>query len=223
MKNFNLLNIVTTVILIAICSAASAEPRENASSLEAPVSDTATSIVEAEPASSNITEPETNEITEEAATPPVAIVVEPISDIEYTCEHNTSKRIIRVFNDTAAGLACEVTYEKDTGSQTLWTARNDQEYCAQKAAEFAAKQADWGWLCFNQDGEIIPAPLEEPAEEASIIETSTEEIPAIEASISETPTEEIPAIEVEPATTEAPVETEATETEASSTEVPVNE
>jgi len=121
-----------------------------------------------------------------------------ISDIEYTCEHNTSKRIIRVFKNTAAGLACEVTYEKATGTQTLWTASNDQEYCAQKAAEFAAKQAGWGWLCFNQDGEIISAPLEEPAEEASIIETPTEEIPAIEAGA---------------ATTEVPAEMEAIEVE----------
>lgn len=207
-KNFNLLNIVTTVTLIAICSAASAEQLGNVSSLEPTVSDAATSIVETEPTSSYITEPETNEITEGAATSTDAIVVEPISDIEYTCEHNTSKRIIRVFKNTAAGLACEVTYEKPSGTQTLWTARNNKEYCVQKAAEFAAKQAGWGWLCVNQDGEIISSPLEEPAEEVSIIET---------------PAEETPAIEAEPATTEAPAETEATETEAASTEAPVNE
>lgn len=223
MKNFNLLDMVTTATLIAICTAASAEPQENVSSLETPVRNAATSTLEAEPASSSITEPEAHEITEEAAIPPAAIAIEPISDIEYTCEHNTSKRIIRVFKNTAEGLACEVTYEKDTGTQTLWTARNDQEYCTQKAAEFAAKQAGWGWLCFNQEGEIISAPLEEPEEEAPIIEAPTEEIPAIEASISETPHEEVSVIEVEPATTEAPVETVAAETEASSTEVPVNE
>jgi hypothetical protein len=209
MKSFNLLNIVTAVALIAICSAPSAEPLENASSLEAPISDTATetSIIETEPASYSITEPEADKIIEEGAASPDAFVAEPISDIEYTCEHNTSKRIIRVFKNTAAGLACEVSYEKSTGTQTLWTAKNDPEYCAEKAADFAAKQAGWGWFCMNQDGEVVAAPLDAPAEEVSLIEA---------------PTEEMPAIEAEPAAIETPVDAEAIE-ENIEVEAPANE
>ena len=65
-----------------------------------------------------------------------------------TCEHSGQVRIITVVNDNdATDTVCEVTYEKSTGVQTLWTANSDRDYCMEKATAFVQKQEGWGWTC----------------------------------------------------------------------------
>ncbi|HEY9134298.1 MAG TPA: hypothetical protein VIM85_00725 [Pseudomonadales bacterium] len=201
MKNFNLLTLAITLTLVAAGSSASVE-KEPAPAV-APAAEINTKPVIGEPTPKPV-EAIVEEVVEEetvAETEPEPVISEAVSDIEYTCEHGGSKRIIRVFNDTAAGLACEVTYEKASGTKTLWTAVNDKEYCAQKAAAFASKQVGWGWSCVSKDGVVVSAPVVE----APVIEDSTPEAPAeVEALTPEA---------VEPEATEIEIEIEEEETE----------
>jgi len=65
-----------------------------------------------------------------------------------TCTHGDQERIITVvYDNDETDTVCEVTYEKSTGIQTLWTANNDRDYCKERAAEFVEKQEGWGWTC----------------------------------------------------------------------------
>lgn len=72
------------------------------------------------------------------------------SDITYVCTHDNSVRTIRVIHHNEGSMVCEVTYEKSTGTQSLWNANSDESYCATKAADFVAKQEGWGWECNKQ-------------------------------------------------------------------------
>ena len=63
------------------------------------------------------------------------------STVVSTCTHDGQTRVITVGYDN------EVTYEKSSGVQTLWSARNERDYCLEKAKEFVAKQEGWGWSC----------------------------------------------------------------------------
>ena len=66
------------------------------------------------------------------------------------CVYGDQKRVISVvYDNEASGNVCEVTYEKSTGVQTLWSALNDRDYCMDKALEFIEKQKGWGWICSN--------------------------------------------------------------------------
>ena len=66
----------------------------------------------------------------------------------YTCLYGTSKRIIKVeYENPDSNVPCSVVYEKDTGSQVLWSAQNVGGYCEAKATEFVEKQKAWGWDC----------------------------------------------------------------------------
>lgn len=80
--------------------------------------------------------------------------------IEYHCSLGEQKRVIRVLSNTADGFACKVTYEKPTGTNILWTADNDPEYCVLKAAGFVQKQVSWGWLCIDNNGNTVSVPAE---------------------------------------------------------------
>lgn len=98
-------------------------------------------------------------------------------EVQYNCKHDASVRTIRVFFGATQGLACEVTYEKSSGTQTLWTAINSKEYCLEKAKQFAAKQVAWGWQCQDMNGiEVVLAKpeAESTAEAESATETDTE-------------------------------------------------
>jgi len=67
-----------------------------------------------------------------------------------TCENGEQVRIITVVYDSAdTDTVCEVTYEKSTGIQTLWSANNDRDYCVEQATAFVEKQQGWGWTCSN--------------------------------------------------------------------------
>lgn len=170
MKNLNLLTLATTVTLVVACSSAPVE--KEPVPMVAPVSEAKAEPVIIEPIPEPVVEVVQEEVVPEKEPEPV--VIQAVSDIEYTCEHGNSERIIRVFNDTATGLACEVTYEKASVTKTLWTATNDKEYCAEKAAAFASKQVGWGWDCVSKDGVVVSAPVVE----APVIESSAIEVPA---------------------------------------------
>jgi|GEM_PF-5293654 len=201
MKKTNLLTFVTTATLIALCSTTSAASDETETTpVAAPIAET---IEESQTNDlSTITEPaaiEDIETEESAATE--TVITPPVSDIQYTCQHDNSERIIRVFNDTATGLACEVTYEKSSGTQTLWSAGYDKEYCAQKASDFAAKQVGWGWRCVNKEGVEISVQIESPIVESSVTEAPAEieeintEAPEVELPEAETSEAEMPEVE----------------------------
>jgi len=65
-----------------------------------------------------------------------------------TCTNGDAQRIISVIYDNEeTGTVCEVTYEKASGVQTLWSANNERDYCLDKAKAFVEKQRDWGWTC----------------------------------------------------------------------------
>jgi len=67
-----------------------------------------------------------------------------------TCTNGDQVRIITVvYDNDATDTVCEVTYEKSTGVQTLWTANNDRDYCMEQATAFVEKQEGWGWTCSN--------------------------------------------------------------------------
>ena len=72
------------------------------------------------------------------------------SDITYVCTHDGSVRTIKVTYPNEGPNVCEVTYEKSTGTQTLWSANSDMSYCEDKAIEFVSKQEGWGWQCNHQ-------------------------------------------------------------------------
>ena len=66
------------------------------------------------------------------------------------CVYGDQKRVISVvYDNDTTGNVCEVTYEKSTGVQTLWSAQNDRDYCLDRAMEFVEKQKGWGWVCSN--------------------------------------------------------------------------
>jgi hypothetical protein len=67
-----------------------------------------------------------------------------------TCKNGDQVRVIKVIYDNPeTGNACEVSYEKSTGVQTLWSAVNERDYCLGKAQAFVEKQRGWGWTCSN--------------------------------------------------------------------------
>ena len=75
---------------------------------------------------------------------------DPSGNLVSTCTHGDQQRIITVvYDNDETDTVCEVTYEKDSGVETLWTANFDREYCKERAAEFVAKQEGWGWTCSN--------------------------------------------------------------------------
>ncbi len=66
----------------------------------------------------------------------------------YACQHNGIERTIKVVYENAdSQVPCQVVYEKDSGTQTLWSAENEAGYCEAKAESFVEKQRGWGWDC----------------------------------------------------------------------------
>ena len=71
-----------------------------------------------------------------------------VADETYTCTHGTQERIISVvYQDQAAKVPCEVQYQKNGVTETLWNAQHEVGYCERKAQEFVEKQRGWGWTC----------------------------------------------------------------------------
>jgi len=88
------------------------------------------------------------EATETAATTETEVTTSDSDNLVSTCTNGDQVRIITVvYDNVATDTVCEVTYEKSTGVQTLWTANSDRDYCLDKATEFVQKQEGWGWTC----------------------------------------------------------------------------
>ncbi len=67
---------------------------------------------------------------------------------EYVCHYEDERRLISVvYENDQEPVPCEVQYDKGQGVQSLWNAQAEAGYCENKAAEFVAKQEEWGWSC----------------------------------------------------------------------------
>ena len=71
-----------------------------------------------------------------------------VADETYICTHGSQERIITiVYQDQEAKIPCEVQYQKEGVTETLWTAQNQAGYCEEKTQAFLEKQRGWGWSC----------------------------------------------------------------------------
>jgi hypothetical protein len=71
-----------------------------------------------------------------------------VADEVYACQHNGLERTIKVVYESAdSQIPCQVIYEKDSGTQTLWSSQSEPGYCESKAESFVEKQRGWGWDC----------------------------------------------------------------------------
>jgi len=78
-----------------------------------------------------------------------------VSASTWTCQKDEITRQVVVFYPEApARLPCKVFYAKPKENvlpRTLWEAKNTQNYCTHKAAEFIEKLILLGWHCFSDD------------------------------------------------------------------------
>jgi len=61
-----------------------------------------------------------------------------------------TREVVIVYPEAPARLPCKVFYAKPKENvlpRALWEARNTQNYCEQKAAEFIEKLSSLGWRC----------------------------------------------------------------------------
>ena len=71
-----------------------------------------------------------------------------VADEAYACQHNGLQRTIKVsYENSDSQSPCKVVYEKDSGTQILWSSENEAGYCEAKAASFVERQRGWGWNC----------------------------------------------------------------------------
>jgi hypothetical protein len=85
------------------------------------------------------------------------ITVSVSADIVSTCTHGDKTRVISVvYLEPGSKVPCEVQYQKNQVSKVLWSATNSGGYCEKKAAQFVAKQINWGWQCeeTNSDNSV---------------------------------------------------------------------
>lgn len=73
------------------------------------------------------------------------------NDSAVTCTLNGSTRVISINYPTSSITPCNVNYQKNGTSQTLWQAQNTEGYCEERAAEFIEKQRSWGWKCNDEN------------------------------------------------------------------------
>ena len=186
MKNFKLLTLSTALFLTFFSPYSVASDHESVSVAEVEAkSEAVASESSSSPSeSSEVTEMKESEVADTSALESVPL----IADIEYICRHELSVRAVKVFNNPPSGKACEVVYEKASGTKTLWTANMDKEFCARKAADFVQKQVGWGWDCTDKDGVAVtlpePAPAE-PEKPAAVDAIDKEDVENVEPEVSE--------------------------------------
>lgn len=72
------------------------------------------------------------------------------ADETYTCTYGPGERVISVvYQDQEAKVPCEVQYQKEGVTETLWSAQDEVGYCEEKAKAFVEKQRGWGWSCIE--------------------------------------------------------------------------
>ena len=68
----------------------------------------------------------------------------------WSCRHGDDVRELHIERSSDAPVPCQVVYRKLTEGvedQVLWNAQFEENYCAEKAAEFLTKLEGWGWTC----------------------------------------------------------------------------
>ena len=77
----------------------------------------------------------------------------------WSCRHDNLVREVHVERTSLAPVPCNVVYKKLTEGfegQILWSAENDELYCAEKAKQLVAKLESSGWVCvetISDDGD----------------------------------------------------------------------
>ncbi len=75
----------------------------------------------------------------------------------YTCRHNGLERTIKVsYKNSGSQLPCKVVYEKDSGTQVLWSSQNKVGYCETKVKIFVKRQRGCGWNCTKLTAKEAP-------------------------------------------------------------------
>lgn len=85
----------------------------------------------------------------------------------YSCTNGASQRSVAVVYTTPGQVVpCEVIYNKEGSSETLWRAQNEAGYCEAQADSFADKLRGWGWDCTFESASGQTAEEEGPVEGA---------------------------------------------------------
>ena len=145
MKNVLFLLLFTGIFMTTACSTTGTN---EASDQDATTETEATSAATEEAAKSTSTETPAEE-TSVAKAPATTESSSDGSSMVWVCTKNDRTRTIRIVYPSE-GPVCEVTYEKSSGTQTLWSANNDKSDCEDKAIEFVTRQEGWDWSCNKQ-------------------------------------------------------------------------
>jgi len=158
MKQIALLLLIAGTFMISACSSNepvsevdqdSTKPTEAAAT--APVVATDKKVSKEMPAKNTTAEKsESAPQTDKSTTPPAVEPASASADITFICTKDNHVRTIRVLYLSEGPSVCEVTYEKSSGTKTLWNADNDKTYCEDKALDFVTRQEGWGWGCKKQ-------------------------------------------------------------------------
>lgn len=154
MKKITTIMILASITALSACASDDAMVKEDEASTEMATEQAPAAMPESETMESETMESES--VSEDSVTEPA----EAATDVETTdsgadsdnlvstCTYGGDTRIISVIYDNeATDTVCEVTYEKTSGVQTLWSANNERDYCKEKAEAFVEKQRGWGWTC----------------------------------------------------------------------------
>jgi len=83
-----------------------------------------------------------------------------VSASSWTCQKaELTRQVVVFYPEAPARSPCKVFYTKPKENvlpRALWEAKNTQNYCEHKAAEFIEKLSLLGWRCFNDDLEKMP-------------------------------------------------------------------
>jgi hypothetical protein len=88
--------------------------------------------------------------------PPVCLLVflglaSEVSASSWTCHKaQLTREVVIFYPEASARLPCKVFYAKPKENvlpRVLWEAKNTQNYCEQKAAEFIEQLSSLGWRC----------------------------------------------------------------------------
>ncbi len=89
------------------------------------------------------------------------------ADEVFHCAFGPQERIISVvYLQEGESLPCEVQYTKEGGTETLWSATSEENYCEQQAQDFVEQHRDWGWRCDAMPGEEPASQGADPSESA---------------------------------------------------------
>ena len=78
-----------------------------------------------------------------------------VSASSWTCQSaELTRQVVVFYPEAPARLPCKVFYSRPKENvlpRALWEAKNTQNYCERKAAEFIENLSSSGWRCFSDD------------------------------------------------------------------------